>query len=52
MEPLSMYAHMQLGIVHFKAFPEVARGEGPVVETLRRIVEDAKRVIRQAWAGL
>lgn len=40
MDPLSLYAHMRLGIVHFKAFPEVVRGEGPVVETLRKIVED------------
>lgn len=40
MDVFSMYAHMRLGIVHFKAFPEVVRGEGPVVETLRKIVED------------
>lgn len=40
MDLLSLYAHMQLGIVHFKAFPEVVRGEGPIVETLRKIVED------------
>ena len=31
---------MKLGIVHFKAFPEVVRGEGPIIKTLRTIVED------------
>ena len=31
---------MKLGIVHFKAFPEVVKGEGPVIETLKKIVED------------
>jgi sugar phosphate isomerase/epimerase len=40
MENFSIYKYMKLGIVHFKAFPEVASGEGPIVETLRKIVED------------
>ena len=40
MENFSIYRFMRLGIVHFKAFPEVSRGEGPIVETLRKIVED------------
>lgn len=40
MDYFSIYKYMKLGIVHFKAFPEVAQGEGPVVETLRKIVED------------
>ena len=40
MDSFSIYNHLKLGIVHFKAFPEVVRGEGPVVETLRKIVED------------
>lgn len=40
MENFSIYRYMKLGIVHFKAFPEVALGEGPIVETLRKIVED------------
>jgi sugar phosphate isomerase/epimerase len=31
---------MHLGIVHFKAFPEVVGGQGPIVETLRKIAED------------
>lgn len=40
MENFSIYRYMKLGIVHFKAFPEVSRGEGPIVETLRKLVED------------
>jgi sugar phosphate isomerase/epimerase len=31
---------MKPGIVHFKAFPEVQWGVGPIVETLRKIAED------------
>lgn len=40
MENFSIYRFMKLGIVHFKAFPEVSTGEGPVVATLRKLVED------------
>ena len=40
MENFSIYRFLKLGIVHFKAFPEIVRGEGPIVETLRTIVED------------
>jgi len=36
----SIYRYMKLGIVHFKAFPEIVRGEGPIMESLRKIVED------------
>ena len=35
-----IYAHTKVGIVHFKAFPGMERGEGPIVETLTRIAED------------
>jgi sugar phosphate isomerase/epimerase len=31
---------MKVGIVHFMAYPETIKGEGPVVETLRKIAED------------
>ena len=31
---------MSVGIVHFSTFPEVAKGEGPIVETLRTLCED------------
>ncbi len=40
MEDFSMYRYMKPGIVHFKAFPEVTWGSGPIVETLKKIVED------------
>ena len=40
MENFSIYRYMKLGIVHFKAFPQVSEGDGPIVETLRKIVED------------
>lgn len=40
MENFSIYRNMKVGIVHFKAFPECVRGEGPYIETLRKLVED------------
>ena len=40
MENFSIYRFLKLGIVHFKAFPEIVFGTGPIVETLRTIVED------------
>ena len=40
MENFSIYKYMKLGIVHFKAYPQATTGEGPIVETLRKIVED------------
>jgi len=36
----SIYEFMKVGIVHFKAFPQVVDGTGPIVETLRVIAED------------
>ncbi len=33
-------AHLTLSIVHFMIFPETMRGEGPILETVRRIAED------------
>jgi len=38
-EPLESYCHV--GLVHQMAFPECLAGEGPIVETLERIVTDA-----------
>jgi sugar phosphate isomerase/epimerase len=40
MEMFSLYRHMRLGIVHFKAFPEIEFGQGSMLETLRKIAED------------
>lgn len=32
--------HARIGIVHFMAFPEVMKGDGPIVETLSALLED------------
>jgi sugar phosphate isomerase/epimerase len=40
MQDVSIYRHMKLGIVHFKAFPEVEFGQGSMLDTLRVIAED------------
>ncbi len=40
MDSLSMYRHMRIGIVHFKAFPEVEFGHGTMLDGLRKIAED------------
>lgn len=34
------YNYVRLGIVHFMAFPQCLKGEGPIVETVERIVHD------------
>ncbi len=36
----SIYGYTKVGVVHFKAFPDVQFGEGPIVETLAKIAED------------
>jgi hypothetical protein len=36
----SIHRYMQVGIVHFMAFPQVIKGEGPIAETLRQLVID------------
>jgi sugar phosphate isomerase/epimerase len=36
----NIYQKMRVGIVHFKAFPGIETGEGPIVETLQKICED------------
>ncbi|MFA5028367.1 MAG: sugar phosphate isomerase/epimerase family protein [Candidatus Methylomirabilota bacterium] len=36
----SLQSYMQVGIVHFMAYPECMKGEGPIYDTLTRIVED------------
>lgn len=36
----SMYEYMKVGTVHFKAYPEVINGTGPILETLEKIAED------------
>jgi hypothetical protein len=34
--PLCNY--MKVGLVHFMAFPETMKGEGPVLETIKKVV--------------
>lgn len=36
----SMRKYMKVGLIHFMAFPEVIKGEGPVAETFRKIAQD------------
>ncbi len=36
----SMYKFMKVGLIHFMAFPQVMKGEGPILETLQKIAED------------
>lgn len=36
----SLQSFMKVGIVHFMAFPETGKGEGPILETVRKIAED------------
>jgi sugar phosphate isomerase/epimerase len=40
MDDFSIYGHLKLGIVHFKAYPQCMGGVGPIIETMRKIVED------------
>lgn len=37
----SLYKYMKPGLVHFMAYPSTMKGEGPVVETIRKIATDA-----------
>lgn len=36
----SMYEYMRVGIIHFMAFPECMKGEGPIEETIEKILTD------------
>lgn len=36
----SCYMYMNVGTLHFMSFPEVGKGEGPVTETLEKILQD------------
>jgi sugar phosphate isomerase/epimerase len=35
-----LQSYMQVGIVHFMAFPKCGTGEGPIYDTLTKVVED------------
>lgn len=36
----SMYKYMKVGLIHFMAYPSTMKGEGPIVETVKKIVLD------------
>ncbi len=36
----SMYRYMDVGIIHFMAYPSTIRGEGPILETIKAIADD------------
>jgi sugar phosphate isomerase/epimerase len=36
----SLHAYMRVGIVHFMAWPTTIKGEGPILETVKRIAAD------------
>ena len=36
----SIHKYMKVGIIHFMAFPSTAKGEGPIIETVRKIALD------------
>ncbi|MCX5831669.1 MAG: sugar phosphate isomerase/epimerase [Deltaproteobacteria bacterium] len=37
----SMYRYMKVGLIHFMAYPVTMKGEGPIVESIRKIACDA-----------
>ena len=46
----SMYKYFKLGLIHFMAFPSTMKGEGPIVETIRRIAcDDYFNAIEITW---
>jgi sugar phosphate isomerase/epimerase len=36
----SWYQYLNMGTIHFMSYPEVMKGEGPVIETLEKILTD------------
>jgi len=36
----SIYKYAEVGLIHFMAYPETGKGEGPILETLKKICED------------
>lgn len=46
----SMYKYFKPGLIHFMAFPSTIKGEGPIVETVRRIAcDDYFTAIEVSW---
>jgi len=36
----SIYKYMKVGLIHFMAYPSTIKGEGPIVETVKKILVD------------
>jgi sugar phosphate isomerase/epimerase len=46
----SIYKYMKVGLIHFMAYPSTIKGEGPIVETVRKIVvDDYFNAIELSW---
>lgn len=46
----SMYKYMKVGLIHFMAYPETMKGEGPILETIRKVaVDDYFNAIEISW---
>lgn len=46
----SIYRYMKVGLIHFMAYPATMKGEGPVLETIRKIaVDDYFNAIEITW---
>jgi len=46
----SIKKYMKVGLIHFMAFPECMKGEGPVLETMKKIaVDDYFDAIEVTW---
>lgn len=46
----SLRSYIKVGIIHFMAFPSTMKGEGPILETVRRIAaDDYFDVIEVTW---
>ncbi len=35
-----MYKFIKVELIHFMAYPQVMKGEGPILKTLQKIAED------------
>jgi len=45
-----MYKYMKVGIIHFMAYPSTMKGEGPVLETIKKLaVDDYFNAIEISW---
>ena len=36
----SLYKYMRVGLVHFMAYPSTIKGEGPILETIKKLALD------------